>query len=171
VRRHLIAIILFALFLAAPPRSSAQRLHVFLTGGSHTDNSSHYAGVTGGAVYDLAYAWVSVGAAGDVFFSGGYAAGRAGPVAQLNFLQGQRLRPFAIGGMTWGEGDGPMIGGGVEFRPRNGFGFRASAEDVLKRRGRLLCGAPQFPPCNLLPHDGNPYFTHGLSLQFGVVFR
>jgi hypothetical protein len=163
-------VVLLALSMAAPHLLFAQRFHPFVMAGSHTDDGRHYAGITVGGVYDLIPAWVSAGVEGDIFFSGGYAAGRAGPVGQVSFLRDRRLKPFAIGGYKWGEGDGAMIGGGVEFRPAARLGFRGSVEDILTRRGRLLCGGP-YPPCSALPNGGNSYFTHGVSLQFGIVFR
>jgi len=169
VRKRIVVTALALLFVTSSRPAAAQRLHTFATVGSHTDDGNHYAGLTVGSVFDLAHAWISAGAAGDLFFSGGYVAGRGGPIAQLNFMRGERLRPFAIGGYKWGEGNGAVVGGGLEFRPKSRFGLRASIEDVLNRRGRLLCGG-QFPPCSALPHEGNPYFLHGMSFQIGIVF-
>jgi len=165
-----IPVVLLALFVASPHVLFAQRFHPFVMAGSHTDDGRHYFGITAGAVYDLIPAWVSAGVESDIFFSGIYAAGRAGPVGQVSFLRDHRLKPFAIGGYKWGEGDGAMIGGGVEFRPSGRLGFRGSVEDILTRRESRLCGG-QYPPCSALPNGGNPYFIHGVSLQFGIVFR
>jgi hypothetical protein len=158
------------MFAALPFQSSAQKLHPFLTAGLHSDGYGHFAGVGGGGVYDFAHAWVSAGAEGDVFFSGGYAAGRAGPIVQLNILQDRSIRPFAISGYKWGEGHGAVVGGGMEFRPGTRPGFRVSIEDIVNRVGRPLCGPP-YPPCSALPNGGNAYFRHAVSAQFGVVFR
>jgi hypothetical protein len=148
---------------------SAQRANTFVTIGSHTDDGRHFTGVTTGVVYDIAHAWLSVGAEGDILSSGRDAAFRGGPVAQFNLLRGRRVRPFAIGGYKWGEGNGTVIGAGMQFRPRETWGIRAFVEDVLDRQGALLCGGA-FPPCSALPHNGNAYFRHGMSYQVGVVF-
>lgn len=170
LKRTIMATMLAVLVLATPLPSWAQRLHPFLTGGTHSDGNGQFAGISGGGVFDVAHSWLSVGVEGDVFFSGGYAAGRAGPIAQINLRRGRLVQPFAIGGYKWGEGHGTVIGGGIDFRPRGRLGFRVSIEDIVNRTDRLLCGSP-FPPCSLLPNEGNPYVTHAVSVQFGIAFR
>src|SRR4030095_530340 len=80
-------------------------------------------------VFDLINSWVSVGGEGDLFVSDGYGAGRAGPIGQFNFIRHRALRPFVIGGVAWGENDGPMVGSGMELWARDRIGFRVSAQD------------------------------------------
>jgi len=115
-----------AVFLAVACPLSAQQHHGFVTVGIHSDL---FGGVGTGYLFDLLDSRVSVGAMGDLFVSGGYFAGRGGPIGQLNFIRRRGLQPFAIGGIAWGESDGPMLGGGVEYWPQGRFGFRVTTED------------------------------------------
>jgi hypothetical protein len=104
----LTAIGVVTVFMACPRQLSAQERHSFVTVGIHSDlNNQRFAGIGGGVVFDLINSWLSVGGQGDLFVSDGYVAGRAGPIGQFNFIRHRALRPFVIGGVAWGENDGP----------------------------------------------------------------
>lgn len=157
--RQFLAILLI---VTAPQVSAAQRLHPYVTAGAHGEYSDTFFGVTGGAVYDLVGSRISAGAELDVLTSFPYAAARGGPVGQFNFARDSKLRPFAIGGYKWGEGDGVMAGGGVEYRPNRRFGFRGSVADVFHHES---------PDCFPTGCFGYSHYVHTVSLQFGITFR
>ena len=154
----LIASGILVLSLTGPRVLSAQRLHGFLTPGVHSDlNDQSFAGIGGGALFDLMGSRISVGGQADLFISQGYFAGRVGPVGQFNVLRRGIVRPFAIGGFAWGESSGPMLGGGLELRPRGRIGFRVSVQDYFARVGG---------------YRGTPDTTaHQVSVQAGISWR
>ena len=102
VKFALIAAGSVAVFLAGACPLLAQQLHGFVTPGIHSDlNNEHFAGVGAGLLFDWLDSRISVGAKADLFISGGYFAGRGGPIGQFNFIRSRGLRPFAIGGIAW----------------------------------------------------------------------
>ena len=174
VKLALIAAGSVAVFLAGACPLSAQQLHGFVTPGIHSDlNNEHFAGVGSGLLFDWLDSRISVGAKADLFISGGYFAGRGGPIGQFNFIRSRGLRPFAIGGIAWGENDGPMLGGGVEFWPQGPFGFRATVEDYFNRIGGLDCARFGYSPaeCDARFNGGRPHTAHQLSVYFGLAWR
>lgn len=158
--RQILAILLI---VTAPQFSAAQRLHPYVTAGTHGDYGGTFFGVTGGTVYDLIGSRISAGAELDVLLSPPYAAARGGPVGQFNFLRNSKFRPFAIGGYKWGEAEGVVAGGGVEYRPNRRFGFRGSLADVFQHV------SPDCVP--VYGCFGYSHYVHAVSLQFGVTFR
>src|SRR5262245_42559320 len=77
-----------ALILLNPAVSQAQSLRKFVGLGSVSDlNNDAYPALSGGLTRDFFKSWISAGFQGELFFSGGYAAGRAGPVVRANLLR------------------------------------------------------------------------------------
>jgi len=131
---------------------AAQERHYFVTGGfSRSINDELFPGVGGGVLVELPGSWVSVGARGDVLFSGGYAAGRGGPIAQVALVRRRSARPFVMAGFAWGEEAGPMLGAGIDVWSRGRTGFRASFQDYVTNVSNTA--------------------AHQLALQFGIVWH
>jgi hypothetical protein len=152
-----VALVILVVLARSHP-TSAQQLSGFVTFGVSSDSSQQFPGVGGGVLLDLANSWMSIGGQGDMFFSGGYVAGRGGPLGQANLIRHGALRVFAIGGFGFGVMEGPMFGGGVEVRPANRrIGFRATVQDYVQRSAATT----------LLPRRT----AHQPSIQFGMVWR
>jgi len=169
----LIAMVAVAVSFAGPGPAAAQQRSVFVMAGISSDvNDQHFPGIGGGVLFDVS-SWISVGGRGDIFFSGGYVAGRGGPITQVSLLRHRPVRPFVLGGYTWGEEAGPMLGAGVEVGFRTGIGFRVSVQDYLTQVRGTDCGFLGMPQsyCETLPHAGRPYTGHQPSVQVGLVWR
>lgn len=170
----LIVMVVVAVSFASPEPAAAQQRSVFVMAGISSDvNDQHFPSIGGGVLFDVASSWISVGGRGDIFFSGGYVAGRGGPITQVSLLRHRRVRPFALGGYAWGEEAGPMLGAGVDVEFRNGISVRVSVQDYFAQVGGTDCGFLGMPQsyCDTLPHAGRPYTGHQLSVQAGLVWR
>lgn len=170
------AIVLVATTLISfqPCSASAQPLSGFSTFTINSDvNGQRFPGASGGALIDLPGAWVSAGMQADLFVSWPYFAGRYGPFGQLNVLRRGPVRLFAIGGYSWGEQAGPMIGAGFEFWTGAHFGFRATVQDYLVRIQGVDCTYFAYDRafCEAELHGGNPWVGHQPTLQLGVTWR
>ena len=77
-----------------------------------------------------------------------------------------------LGGIGFGESDGPMIGGGVELRALNRrLGVRVTVEDYLLRIDGLPCesfGLHSY--CESNPRQARGYVDHQLAVRVGVLF-
>jgi hypothetical protein len=131
MRRSIFVIVVW-MTLAAADRAWAQ-VEGFVVAGSHGDvNRERFAGVGGGVL--LTAKFVSIGAQGDAFFSLPYVAGRFTPFVQGNMLHIAGVRLFLQAGRGWGEIQGAMYGGGVDFRPRGSrVGVRAGVQTYVAR--------------------------------------
>ena len=169
------AIVLLATIVWLQPRSgAAQALSGFGTFTINSDvNGQRFTGASGGVLIDLAGSWVSAGVQGDVFVSWPYFAGRYGPVGQLNVVRRGPVRMFAIGGYSWGEQSGPMIGAGVEFWTGDHLGFRATVQDYLARMQGVDCTHFTYDRafCEAELHGGNPWVGHQPTVQLGITWR
>jgi hypothetical protein len=161
------------LVVAGPSQVSAQQLQGFVTGGTSAgENREQFPTVGGGVLLDVAKGWASVGGQGDVFFSNGYATGRAGVLAQGNIVRRRAFRPFVVGGYGWGEDAGPMFGAGIEWWSGR-LGFRASVQHYRTHVQGFDClhfGYTQ-AQCDADFRGGQPYTQHQPSVQFGVSWR
>lgn len=170
-----IAPLLVAAFLCAAPRTAAaQQLLGFAAFTINRDvNGSQYAGAAGGVLVDVARSWISLGAQGDLFVSIPYVAGRGGPLVQLNIVRHERIRVFGIGGMGWGEQEGPMFGGGLDVWPSRRVGIRATVQDYLVRIQGFDCATLGYDRtyCDASLHGGSTYTGHQPSFQIGVIWR
>src|SRR5258705_10296833 len=121
--------------LAAAPGASAQEIRGFASAGVTSDvNDQRFPAFGGGVLVDLGQPWVSAGAQGETFVSWPYFGGRAAVFGQGNLAPKKAVRPFVLAGVGFGEGAGPMFGGGVELRaPNQRLGFRFAVEDYVVR--------------------------------------
>ena len=166
--------VMTTLAVAGPSQVSAQQPQGFVTGGSSVGvNSERFPTIGGGVLFDVARGWASVGAQGDVFFSNGYATGRAGVLAQANVIRRRAVRPFVVGGFGWGEDAGSTFGAGIEVWSGGRVGFRASVQDYRTHVGGFDClhfGYTQ-AYCDANLRGGKPYTARMPSVQLGIVWR
>lgn len=150
----------------------AQSVRGFVTGGVISDvNQQRFPSAGGGIVVDLGGPWVSAGAQAETFWQWPYFAGRGTLFGQVNPIPKGRIRPFVLAGIGYGETDGPMVGGGVELRPRHGPGMRVSVEDYLSRIGGLPCGSFGLQSyCDDNPRAARGYLEHQVAIRVGVLF-
>lgn len=171
---RIFCVALLAITLCNPSVSQAQSLRKFVGFGSVSDlNDDVFPAVNGGLTRDLFKSWISAGFQGELFFSEGYAAGRAGPVVRANLLRKSSITPFLIGGAMLGEDGGPMYGGGVEYWAAPKLGFRVSGQTFTRQFGGFDCkyfGYDQ-PYCEEHFNGGRAYTKHTISVQFGVTWR
>ena len=152
---------------------SAQDLRGYVAGGVTSEvTHQQFPSVAGGVLVSVGQPWLSVGAQGETFWQWPYFAGRGTLFAQGNLISNGRVRPFVLGGVGFGESDGPMIGGGVELRPLNRrLGVRVSIEDYLAHIDGLPCesfGLQSY--CESNPRQARGYVDHQLALRVGVLF-
>ena len=135
-------------------------------------NDSMLPGASGGVLYDLG-ALVSAGVQGDLLVSGGYAAGRIVPFAQVNAIRERSVTVFVTGGIGIGEQKGPMYGGGVELWTGRRIGVRAAVQDYLTRVASMDCGffGIDAATCAGQYHGGRAYTAHQPTVQIGVAWR
>ena len=67
---------------------------------------------------------------------------------------------------------GTVVGGGLEFVPRNrSVGLRISVEDYLLRIGGLDCGSFGLQSyCDANPRAARGYIEHQVAIRAGVLF-
>ena len=163
-----------ALALMLPWPLAAQPLAGFASFGVHQDtNDQSNVSVSGGVTLDLPTEWVSAGAMGDLFMSWPYFGGRATLFGQGNLMRRQKVRPFVLGGVGWGEFAGPMFGGGIEIRSAKGLGLRVSVQDYLAKIEGFDCGRLGYDKdyCESNWNGGRPYTKHQVTVLVGVAWR
>jgi opacity protein-like surface antigen len=168
-----IAVLTAALAVSAAQAAAAQQWLGYAALSVNSDlNDQRFPGIAGGVLVDVARSWVSVGGQGDMFFSGGYVAGRGGPIAQINVLGRSPVRAFVLGGYAWGEQAGPMIGAGVDIG-KGRVRFRVSVQDYLARVNGFDCALMGLEQayCDANFHGGRSYTGHQPSVQVGIVWR
>ena len=152
---------------------SAQDVRGFVTGGVISDvNRQRVPSAAGGVLVDVGQPWLSVGAQGETFWQWPYFAGRGTLFGQGTLIPKGPIRPFLLGGVGFGETDGPMFGAGVEMRPPNRrVGLRMSVEDYLARIGALDCGSYGLQSyCDENPRAARGYIEHQVTFRVGVLF-
>src|SRR5262245_9020571 len=163
------------LLISVPGLAEAQRPSFFATGGWSSDlNEERVLTGSFGVVFDVPKAsWLSAAAQADLFFAFPYIAGRGTVQAQLNAVRRRDIRIFGLGGVGSGENDGPVLGGGVEFRPRGRMGVRATFQDYVQRVGGVDCAGLGYSTaeCHTYLHDGKPWTGHQPTVQIGVTWR
>ena len=175
MRYPFVAALALGCVLGGAQSSSAQPLQKFALGGIASDlNDARFATVGGGVLFDLFGGWLSIGGQGDAFFSGGYIAGRGTPFVQANFTRRRTLRPFLAAGKSFGEIDGPMIGGGLDVRsPTRRLGFRGVLQtyrvDVHGFDCHLMGLTQDYCDANF--HGGRAYTDYQPTIEFGVIWR
>lgn len=142
--------------LAHSPSVFAQQVEGFATVGLQRDvNDRRFPSASGGVL--LSANWLALGAQADAFFSPPYVAGRGTLFVQGNVLGSRRVRPFVLGGWSFGEFDGTMLGAGVDVRPaRSRVGVRATVQTYRTKV------SPWFGPQRT---DLQP------SMNIGIVWR
>jgi hypothetical protein len=173
MRSITIALIASGLAVSAPQPAAAQQWFGYAAFSVNSDlNDQKFPGVAGGVLVDVARSWVSLGGQGDLFFSGGYVAGRGGPIAQINLMRGRPVRAFALGGYAWGEQAGPMIGAGVDIG-KGRVGFRVTVQDYFARVQGFDCALMGLDQayCDANFHGGRSFTGHQPSVQVGIVWR
>ena len=164
------------LVVAGPSQVSAQQLQGFVTGGTSAgENREQFPTIGGGVLLDVAKGWASVGGQGDIFFSNGYAAGRGGLLAQANVIRRRAVRPFFVGGYSWGEDAGSTFGAGIEWWSGR-IGFRASVQDYrahIQRFGYVDClqQGGTASACDAALREAKPLTKHLPTVQFGISWR
>jgi hypothetical protein len=159
IRRALTIAAVAAIAIVAGVRSApAQELRGFAGAGVMSDvNSQHVPAFGGGALVDVGQPWISAGAQGEAFVSWPYFAGRGTVFGQGNLMRRGAVRPFLLAGAGFGETAGPMFGGGVEMRPRDGrLGFRVAVEDYIS---------------DITPYVGEGFTAHQVTVRIAVVFK
>jgi hypothetical protein len=174
MKRVAVALALAGLSAVTPRIAMAQPLRGLGNLSINSDlNGQVFTGVSGGVLLDLAHAWLSAGAEGDLFISWPYFAGRGGPIVQVNLVRHAPVRIFAIAGMSWGEQAGPMFGGGIEVWTQGRFGLRATVQDYLASVAGFDCGYYGLDPasCDSNFHGGRSFTGHQPTVRIGVVWR
>jgi hypothetical protein len=133
--RNLFTAVTVAALLTVAHAASAQPVRGFVFGGSTTDlNKQQYPAFGGGVLVDLGQPWLAAGAQGESFFDFPYFTGRGAVFAEGRLAKPSAVRPFLLGGYTFGEISGPMAGAGVEIRSsRARVAFRLTVEDNIYR--------------------------------------
>ena len=153
--------------------AEAQTFRGFIAGGITSESTNqHFPSAAGGVLVNIGEPWLSAGAQAETFWQWPYFAGRGTLFAQGNLVPKGRVRPFGLAGFGIGEAAGPMVGGGVEFRPTNGrHGLRLSVEDYLLRVDALPCqsfGLQSY--CDANPRQVNGYIQRQVTFRAGVLF-
>ena len=158
-----VAGVLLAIALVTP--AGAQELRAFAGAGFMSDlNGERFPMAGGGVTIDLGRPWISAGAQGEAFFSGGYPGGRGSVFGQFSVPGLGILRPFALGGAGFGEEAGPMFGGGIEVRaPNRRIGMRLSVEDYI-------ASIEPCPTDSIFSCEASRPSPHQLTVRFAVLF-
>ena len=159
--------------VVAAPDVLAQSVRGFVSGGVISDvNQQRFPSAGGGILVDLGQPWVSAGVQGETFWQWPYFAGRGTVFGQVNLMPRSSVRPFVLAGIGYGESDGPMVGGGLELRPRRGGpGLRVSVEDYVSRIGGLPCSSFGLQSyCDENPRAARGYVAHQVAVRAAVLF-
>ena len=153
--------------LVASGSASAQEVRGFAAAGiMRTVNAETHPVVGGGATVDLGTPWLSAGGQAETFFSWPYFGGRGAVFGQMNILPKGPIRALAIVGAGFGEDAGPLIGGGVEFRPAGQrLGGRITVEDYLTSVTPFVC-----PTTGAACGFASDRRAHQLAVRAGILF-
>jgi hypothetical protein len=172
--KPILAGVVVAVLMGAARPVGAQPVFGYTAFSINSDlNDQVFSGASGGVLIDVAHSWVSAGAEADLFVSWPYFAGRGGTFAQVNVVRRSPFRIFAMGGFSWGEQSGPMVGAGVELWTRGRLGLRATVQDYLARVEGFGCGTFGLdqPYCDANFHGGRAYTAHQPTVRIGIIWR
>jgi hypothetical protein len=157
---------LVSVAVAASGSASAQEVHGFALGGiTRSVDAETFPTIAVGATVDLGTAWLSAGAQAETFFSWPYFAGRGAAFGQVNLAPKRTLHGLALVGAGFGDDAGPLIGGGLEFRPAGRrVGVRVTVEDYLMTITPILCPASE--GCAFGPDRR----ANQVAVRAGIVF-
>ena len=159
--RNLLTAAMTVVLLSAAQTVSAQEIRGFAFGsGTTAGHDQQYPGFGGGVLVDLGQPWLAAGAQGEAFTSWPYFSGRGSVFAEGRLLPKSAIVPLVLGGGWFGEGGGPMVGGGVEIRvPSSRLAFRITVEDHVHRETRYIS-----------PQATGTQTSHQVATRFGVTF-